>query len=123
MLTCTRLYRVHCKHITSVKPLYRLYSTKPKEDFSILTELVYGRKRVYTSLQTIAKTKPATVSRGVIASPVTSSPLSWEWIQSSEGKKDAKDTKSWYEVRKKSNGLNFINSVKQNMREMYLPVG
>ncbi|KAK4510062.1 uncharacterized protein ATC70_006231 [Mucor velutinosus] len=92
--------------------------TKPEP---ILTELVYGRKRIYTSLQTIGKTKSATASKGRIAAPVTTSPMSWEWIQPAE---DTNKTKrEWYQLRQNNSGFSAFNSMKQNMREMFLPVG
>lgn len=86
-----------------------------KKEEPILTELVYGRKRIYTSLQTIGKTKAATASKTSI-----SSPLSWEWIHP-EDNKEAK--KEWYQLKQKKGGFSLINSTKQNMREMFLPVG
>ena len=82
----------------------------------VLTELVYGRKRIYTSLQTIGKSKSATSSR-----PCISSPMRWEWIQPAEDSKETK--KEWYQIRQKKGGFSVVNSVKQNMREMFLPVG
>lgn len=88
----------------------------------ILTELVYGRKRIYTSLQSIGKSKSSTASRPYIASPVTSSPLSWEWDQSSEDSHPNKK-REWYQLKTKKGGSSAINTVKQNMREMFLPVG
>ena len=95
----------------------RLYTTDHGEP--ILTELVHGRKRIYTSLPTIAKTKSATASKSRIASPVTSSPLSWEWIHPSEEKEG-----NYYATSKqKNNGLGVVSAVKQNLTEMFLPVG
>lgn len=98
----------------------RLY-TSEKEP--ILTELVYGRKRIYTSLQTIGKTKSATASKGRIAAPVTTSPMSWEWVQPPEDAQNQKQKREWYELKPSKKGNNIYNSVKQNMREMFLPVG
>lgn len=88
----------------------------------ILTELVYGRKRIYTSLQSIGKSKSSTASRPYIGSPVTSSPLSWEWDQSAEDSHPNKK-KEWYQLKSKKGGFSVVNSAKQNMREMFLPVG
>jgi hypothetical protein len=96
-------------------------STEPTSP--ILTELVYGRKRIYTSLQTIGKTKSATASKTCIASPVTSSPLSWEWIQPAEENQQQSSKNEWYQLKKKNPAGSIVNSVKQNMREMFLPVG
>jgi hypothetical protein len=96
----------------------RFYSTEKEP---ILTELVYGRKRIYTSLQTISKTKSATASKGRIAAPLTISPMSWEWVQPQEQGQTKK--KEWYELRSSRKGSSVINSIKQNMREMFLPVG
>lgn len=88
----------------------------------ILTELVYGRKRIYTSLQTIGKTKSATASKGRIAAPVTTNPMSWEWIQPAEDNNQQKK-RGWYQLKQNKNGSSAINSIKQNMTEMFLPVG
>ncbi|KAI9486879.1 MAG: vitamin B6 photo-protection and homoeostasis-domain-containing protein [Benjaminiella poitrasii] len=91
----------------------------------ILTEFVYGRKRIYTSLQTIGKTKAATASKGRIAAPVTTSPMSWEWIQpiieDTSASKEKK--KEWYQLETKPNSFSMFHSIKQNLREMFLPVG
>jgi hypothetical protein len=96
------------------KRLFHSTLLKRKEE-PILTELVYGRKRIYTSLQTIGKTKAATASKTSI-----SSPLSWEWIHPED---NVETKKEWYQLKRKRGGFNFINSTKQNMREMFLPVG
>jgi hypothetical protein len=99
-------------------------STEPTSP--ILTELVYGRKRIYTSLQTIGKTKSATASKTCIASPVTSSPMSWEWIQPAEENHGHQNKNEWYQLKQKKRGggiSSIVNSFKQNMREMFLPVG
>lgn len=93
--------------------------TKPEP---ILTELVYGRKRIYTSLQTIGKTKSATASKGRIAAPVTTSPMSWQWIQPAEDA-NQKKKREWYQLKQNNSGFSALNSMKQNMREMFLPVG
>ncbi|CAO0799937.1 unnamed protein product [Mucor circinelloides] len=93
--------------------------TKPEP---ILTELVYGRKRIYTSLQTIGKTKSATASKGRIAAPVTTSPMSWQWIQPAEDT-NQKKKREWYQLKQNNSGFSAFNSMKQNMREMFLPVG
>lgn len=98
----------------------RLYSTEKEP---ILTELVYGRKRIYTSLQTIGKTKSATASKGRIAAPLTTSPMSWEWVQPQEDEVKQQKKKEWYELRTNRKGSSIFNSIKQNMREMFLPVG
>jgi hypothetical protein len=116
-----------CRFIHKSLQQKRLYSIDPftsntqKKHEPILTELVYGRKRIYTSLQTIGKIKSATASKSRIAAPVTSSPLSWQWVQPHEDNR--KQKKEWYQLRQSRNGISAINSVKQNMREMFLPVG
>lgn len=89
----------------------RFYSSNSKP---ILTELVYGRKRIYTSLPTMAKTKSPTASKTRAASPVTSSRLSWEWINPSEDN-------NYYATKQKNSGA--LSAVKQNLTEMFLPVG
>ncbi|KAG0797689.1 hypothetical protein G6F21_000329 [Rhizopus arrhizus] len=75
---------------------------------------VYGRKRIYTSLPTMAKTKSPTASKTRAASPVTSSRLSWEWINPSEDN-------NYYAAKQKNSGA--VSAVKQNLTEMFLPVG
>ncbi|KAI8373620.1 vitamin B6 photo-protection and homoeostasis-domain-containing protein, partial [Choanephora cucurbitarum] len=98
------------------------YSTKDKPE-AILTELVYGRKRIYTSLQTISKSKSATASKSRIAAPITTTPMSWEWVQPQEESTNSKQKREWYRLRQHSSGISVLNSFKQNMREMFLPVG
>ncbi|KAI8974059.1 vitamin B6 photo-protection and homoeostasis-domain-containing protein [Pilobolus umbonatus] len=78
----------------------------------ILTEHVYGRKRIYTCLPTIAKTKPGTVSKPCIT------PLSWQWSGHEE---DVNKKKNWYEMKSQKSSV--LASMKQNWREMFLPVG
>lgn len=107
---------------------YRPYSSSPvlqkSAQNTILTEHVYGRTRIYTSLPTMAKTKAATSSKTRIASPVTSQPpLSWEWLQTEEDHNVASTSKLWLPQRKKGPGFGLVGSFKQNMREMFLPVG
>lgn len=123
------VFRLVNKRLTSNKAA----STEPPPFFSstepsspILTELVYGRKRIYTSLQTIGKTKSATASKTCIASPVTSSPMSWEWIQPAEENHGHQSKNEWYQLKPKTRGggiASAVNAFKQNMREMFLPVG
>lgn len=96
-------------------------STEPTS--AILTELVYGRKRIYTTLQSIGKSKASTTSRSCIASPITSSPLSWEWDQPAEDSHGNRPKKEWYQLKRNKGGASIINSFKQNLREMFLPVG
>ncbi|KAI8644146.1 vitamin B6 photo-protection and homoeostasis-domain-containing protein [Parasitella parasitica] len=115
----------HCKSIQLHKrfqsSLGQFTSNSQTKHEPILTELVYGRKRIYTSLQTIGKTKSATASKGRIAAPVTTSPMSWEWIQPAEDNNQKK--KEWYQLKQNKNGFGALNAMKQNMREMFLPVG
>ena len=99
------------------------YSTAKKKPEAILTELVYGRKRIYTSLQTISKSKSATASKSRIAAPITTTPMSWEWVQPQEENTNSKQKREWYRLRQNSSGMSLLNSFKQNMREMFLPVG
>lgn len=108
------------KRLHSIDPFM---SNRQKKHEPILTELVYGRKRIYTSLQTIGKIKSATASKSRIAAPVTSSPMSWQWVQPQEDNNNQKQRKEWYQLRQNKNGGSAINSIKQNMREMFLPVG
>jgi hypothetical protein len=116
-----------CRVIRKSSHQKRLYNIDPftsntqKKREPILTELVYGRKRIYTSLQTIGKIKPATTSKSRIAAPVTTSPMSWQWVQPQED--NQKQKKEWYQLRQNRNGTSAMNSIKQNMREMFLPVG
>ncbi|RCI04355.1 hypothetical protein CU098_001233, partial [Rhizopus stolonifer] len=102
-LPTLRLFQTPCTR--------RLYSSKP-----ILTELVYGRKRIYTSLPTMAKGKSPTASKTRAASPVTSSSLSWEWINPNEDS-------TCYAEKKKKTEFGAISAVRQNLTEMFLPVG
>ncbi|KAI8393418.1 vitamin B6 photo-protection and homoeostasis-domain-containing protein [Radiomyces spectabilis] len=72
----------------------------------------------------MAKSKSATASKTHIAAPVTSAPLSWEWLQPVDQDPNNTSTgNSWTEKKRKSPSFGFTNSIKQNMREMFLPVG
>ncbi|EIE85406.1 hypothetical protein RO3G_10116 [Rhizopus delemar RA 99-880] len=62
----------------------------------------------------MAKTKSPTASKTRAASPVTSSRLSWEWINPSEDN-------NYYATKQKNSGA--LSAVKQNLTEMFLPVG
>ncbi|CAO3652680.1 unnamed protein product [Cunninghamella blakesleeana] len=97
------------------------HDQQPQEK-TILTEHVYGRTRIYTS--TIAKTKVGTASKTCISAPITSSTINWEWLNSD----NTTTTGSPHETRKSyrrqsSMGDSFISGVKQNLRELFLPVG
>ncbi|KAI9243411.1 vitamin B6 photo-protection and homoeostasis-domain-containing protein [Sporodiniella umbellata] len=63
----------------------------------------------------MAKVKSTTASKSRAASPVTSSSLSWQWIHADE------DSTCYQEKKKKQFGA--IGAVKQNLTEMFLPVG
>lgn len=90
---------------------------------TILTEHVYGRTRIYTS--TIAKTKATTASKTSISAPISS--FTWEWLQSSNNNASTVGS-THHETRQRKNyqssvGVNFLNGIKQNLRELFLPVG
>lgn len=116
-LSTSRLVLLRCPSQPTPRFFHATTKVKSNKEEPILTELVYGRKRIYTSLQTIGKATAATPSKNSIAS----SPMSWEWIHTAEDSKETK--KEWYQIKQKRGGFNFINSAKQNMREMFLPVG
>lgn len=93
----------------------------------ILTEYVYGRTRIYTSLPTMAKGKPATTGKTRVGSPVTSPPLSWQWLRPTvNGESVAKST---HQIGGQENSkmdtahYGVLGSMKQNLQEMFLPVG
>ncbi|KAI8145571.1 hypothetical protein BJV82DRAFT_604248 [Fennellomyces sp. T-0311] len=90
---------------------------------TVLTEYVYGRTRIYTNLQTMAKGKPATSGKTRIGSPVTSPPLSWKWLQTSENKVASSSTEIGGDKSEQNNQVHILGSLKQSMREMFLPVG
>ena len=94
---------------------------------TVLTEYVYGRTRIYTSLQTMAKGKPATSGKTRIGSPITSPPLAWQWLQRSENKLASSSTEiGSSDIEHQDNNNNrfhILGSLKQSMREMFLPVG
>lgn len=126
--TCPASFASHMQHRKPIQfqkrfqsNIEQFTSNSQTKTEPILTELVYGRKRIYTSLQTIGKTKSATASKGRIAAPVTTSPMSWEWIQPAEDTNQKK--REWYQLKQNNSGSSAFNSVKQNMREMFLPVG
>ncbi|KAI9312506.1 vitamin B6 photo-protection and homoeostasis-domain-containing protein [Dichotomocladium elegans] len=108
----------------------RRYVTDHKKSHTILTEYVYGRPRIYTSLQTIAKAKPATASKSRVGSPLTS-PLSWRWLQPSDKalasslstEISTEDDKLQHDRSNPSMIAHAFGSVKQSLREMFLPVG
>ncbi|KAI8074943.1 hypothetical protein BC940DRAFT_1941 [Gongronella butleri] len=83
---------------------------------TILREHVYGRTRIYTS--TMGKIKSSTTTKTCIAAPVTSPRLTWEWLHTAPG-----SSASPHEQRPSSPSLSIISSVKQNLRELFLPVG
>ncbi|KAI7898606.1 vitamin B6 photo-protection and homoeostasis-domain-containing protein [Cokeromyces recurvatus] len=124
----TRLF-CHNKRTSLLKNTKRLFHQElPKlvqeqRQEPILTEFVYGRKRIYTSLQTIGKTKSNSVSKGRVAAPIATSPMSWEWIQPIIEDNDKEKKKEWYQLVTNRNRFSVLHSIKQNLREMFLPVG
>lgn len=118
-LSASRLLPLRCHSQPTPRFLHATKVKSNNKEEPILTELVYGRKRIYTSLQTIGKATAATPSKNSIAS----SPMSWEWIHTAEDNSKENKKKEWYQIKQKRGGFNFINSAKQNMREMFLPVG
>lgn len=105
------------------------YTSDAPKKTTILTESVFGRTRIYTSLPTMAKGKPATTSKTRIGSPVVASPpLSWQWLRDPPSSDNAKIAKSSTEItspgdkdQDKHGGV--LGSLKQSLREMFLPVG
>jgi hypothetical protein len=118
-----RLQRSCCHHSSLFRPIARGYFTRsspaPPPPKPVLTEHVYGRTRIYTS--SLGKTKAT--AKTCIASPVTSPPsLTWEWLHPQD---TAHGATGPHENRRRTPhpGASLISGVKQNMRELFLPVG
>ncbi|KAI7855606.1 hypothetical protein BDC45DRAFT_84777 [Circinella umbellata] len=130
---CNSTTIIRIRPTTKTLPPCFSYSTQPldKKSKTVLTEYVYGRTRIYTSLQTMAKGKPATSGKTRIGSPITSPPLAWQWLQRSENKLASSSTEiggdsdDTMESHNNNNNKQFqiLGSLKQSMREMFLPVG
>ncbi|KAI9492129.1 vitamin B6 photo-protection and homoeostasis-domain-containing protein [Zychaea mexicana] len=72
----------------------------------------------------MAKGKPATTGKTRIGSPVTSPPLSWQWLQNSENTLASTSTAiGGDKPERRDNRIHILGSLKQSMREMFLPVG
>ncbi|RCI01910.1 hypothetical protein CU098_002569, partial [Rhizopus stolonifer] len=97
-------------------PDYKKTSLKPYVEYfeKFVMAMVVNVKR-----HKRGKTKPATTSKSRIAAPMATTPMSWEWIQAAEDK----NKKEWYQLKQSRSGFSLVNSFKQNMREMFLPVG
>ncbi|RUP06734.1 vitamin B6 photo-protection and homoeostasis-domain-containing protein, partial [Jimgerdemannia flammicorona] len=85
----------------------------------LLTEYVYGRSRIYTSLPTTSKSP--TASKQSISSSITS-PLYWRWQRSRAVRPDGIPDATWRRRRKFAN-LGLFAGLKANLNEMFLPVG
>ncbi|KAM3586760.1 hypothetical protein VKS41_001817 [Umbelopsis sp. WA50703] len=90
-----------------------------KPDHTILTEYVSGRTRIFTSLPTGVGSGRG--SKQSPSSPLTS-PLSWQWLQPQSSQMGRKPG-HWTQKRQKLLNLGVFNSLRQSMREMFLPVG
>ncbi|KAF7726477.1 hypothetical protein EC973_008712 [Apophysomyces ossiformis] len=124
MLRCIPSVARSASHSRSQWLICRRYtSVPPNKHSTILTENIYGRTRIYTSLPTMAKGKAATTSNIRLASPVTSQPLSWEWLHNEDDHNAAPSSKSWTRKRSGIGGYGIVGTIKQNLREMFLPVG
>lgn len=98
--------------------------SKATNNTTVLTEHVYGRTRIYTSLQTIAKAKPATSGKSRVGSSVTSPPLSWRWLQSSGNTVASSSTQIGNTDKDDQKGnVHLLGGIRQSLREMFLPVG
>ncbi|KAJ8659509.1 hypothetical protein O0I10_004874 [Lichtheimia ornata] len=117
----------HGTRIRSTLRCHRWSSTtrsKETSNTTVLTEHVYGRTRIYTSLQTIAKAKPATSSKSRVGSSVTSPPLSWRWLQSSGSNVASSSTHIGTDNKDDQKGnVHLLGGIRQSLREMFLPVG
>ncbi|KAI9268073.1 vitamin B6 photo-protection and homoeostasis-domain-containing protein [Phascolomyces articulosus] len=73
----------------------------------------------------MAKGKPATSGKTRIGSPITSPPLKWQWLQRSESKLASSSTAIGSNDRsdQQNSQVHILGSLKQSMREMFLPVG
>ncbi|CAG8605487.1 4774_t:CDS:10 [Paraglomus brasilianum] len=86
-------------------------STTESQDKPILTELIYGRTRIFTALAPASTHSPTSSKSTPQAS---SSPLLWQW-------EPQKSNSGVPEVR--SPVSSFIGSIKQSLSAMFLPVG
>ena len=103
--------RVFCRRLTTNNGSWTNKSTTESQDKPILTELIYGRTRIFTALAP-ASTHSPTSSKSSPQAP--SSPLLWQW-------EPQKSNSGVPEVR--SPVSSFIGSIKQSLSAMFLPVG
>lgn len=92
---------------------------KENKQNTILTEYVSGRTRIFTSLPTGVGSGRG--SKQCISTSITS-PLSWQWLQPQSDQMGRKQSR-WSRRREKILNLGVLNSFRQSMREMFLPVG
>lgn len=103
-------------------------SLTDKKQKPILTEYVYGRTRIYTSLSSMAKGKPATSGKTRVGSSITSSPsLSWQWLMPHDKRAHANAAAAAHSIDysddRTAPRFNIVSSLRQNFTEMFLPVG
>lgn len=95
---------------------YSRHLANENQQSKILTEHIYGRTRIYSSRTPTAKVHSSTASQTCIAAPLT-----WEWHRT--------DNHSPSSTRRHDTSRHFLTAhsllsgVKQNLHELFLPVG